>query len=127
MSVEENIAVVRSIYDAFNARDIEKVFAALSPDLELNDVTTGQTFHGPEGFMQWVQPFAAASPETTATVTHIIASGDWVFTEHTGGGPQVAPLVTPAGEIPVMDRPLELKFAEVFQLRDGKIALLRAY
>jgi steroid delta-isomerase-like uncharacterized protein len=127
MSVEQNIAVVRAIYDAFNTRDIDKVFSLLSPDLVLEDVTTGQAFRGPEGFMQWVQPFATASPETTANLTHIIASGEWVFTEHTGGGPHVAPLVTPAGEIPVTGRPLEIKFAEVFQVQDGKIILLRAY
>lgn len=126
MSAEENVAVVQSVYDAFNARDFEKLVAVLAPDLDVVDVTTGQTFHGPEGFMRWVQPFAVAS-ESTARVTHIIASGEWVFTEHTGGGPHVAPLVTPAGEIAPTDRPLELKFAEVFRVRGGQITLLRAY
>ena len=33
----------------------------------------------------------------------------------------------PAGDLPATQRPFELKFAEVFQLRDGKIALMRAY
>lgn len=127
MSVEQNIAVVQSVYDAFNARDIEKVMASLTPDLELVDITTGQTFHGPDGFMQWVQPFAAAAPDTTATVTNVIASGDWVFTEHTGRGTHAAPLPTPTGDLVPMGGLLELKFAEVFQVRDGKISLLRAY
>jgi steroid delta-isomerase-like uncharacterized protein len=127
MSVEQNIAVVQSIYDAFNSHDIEKLLGTLADDFTLVDVPTGQTFYGPEGFMQWVQPFAVAAPDSTTEVTNIIASGEAVFTEHTGRGTHTGPLVTPTGAIAPTQRPFELKFAEVFQVRNGKIAAMRAY
>lgn len=127
MSVERNIAAVQSIYTAFNRGDIAALFAALAPDFTLVDVPTGQTYHGPEGFMQWVRPFAMAAPDSKTEVTNIIASGDSVFTEHTGRGTHTGPFVTPAGEIAPTQRRFELKFGEVFQLRDGMIAVMRAY
>lgn len=127
MSVEENVAVVQSIYDAFNSHDTEKLLGTLADDFTLVDVPTGQTFHGPAGFMQWVQPFAIAAPDSTTAVTNVIASGDAVFTEHTGSGTHTGPLVTPAGEIAPTQRRFELKFAEVFEVRGGKITAMRAY
>jgi steroid delta-isomerase-like uncharacterized protein len=127
MSVEENVAVVQSIYEAFNSGNIEALFAALAPDFTLIDVPTGQTFHGPEGFMQWVQPFAVAAPDSQTEVTNVIASGDSVFTEHTGRGTHTGPFATPAGEIAPTQRRFELKFGEIFELKDGKIAVMRAY
>ena len=127
MSVEQNIAVVQSIYDGFNSRDMEKLTAALAPDFELVDMPSGQAFHGAEGFMQWVQPFAIAAPDSLTEVTNVIASGDWVFTEHTGRGTHTGLLATPAGEIAPTQRRFALQFGEVYQLRDGKIVLMRAY
>lgn len=127
MPTEQNIAVVQSIYEGFNARDMEKLFAALAADFTLIDMPSGQTFHGAEGFMAWVQPFAVAAPDSMTEITNVIASGDWVFTEHTGTGTHTGPLATPMGEIAPTQRPFALKFGEVFQLRDGKIVLMRAY
>ncbi len=127
MTVEGNVAVVRSIYEAFNAGDINALFAALAPDFTLVDIPTGQTYHGADGFMQWVQPFAAAAPDSQTEVTHIIAEGDWVFTEHTGRGTHTGTLSLPTGDLPPTQRPFALQFGEVFHVRDGKIARMRAY
>jgi steroid delta-isomerase-like uncharacterized protein len=127
MADTDNVAVVRSVYEGFNARDMDKLFAALAPDFTLVDVPTGQTFTGAEGFMAWVQPFAVLAPDSMTEITHVIADGEWVFTEHTGRGTHTGPLVTPAGEIAPTGRSFALLFAEVFHLRDGKIDLMRAY
>jgi steroid delta-isomerase-like uncharacterized protein len=121
------VAVVRSIYEAFNTRNMEMLAAALAPDFTLTDIPTGQTFTGAEGFMAWVQPFAVAAPDSMTEITHVIADGDWVFTEHTGRGTHTGPLGTPAGEIAPTGHPFALLFAEVFHVRDGKIDLMRAY
>ena len=37
------------------------------------------------------------------------------------------PLQTPAGTIPATGKTLQLRFAEVFEMRDGKIKTTRAY
>jgi steroid delta-isomerase-like uncharacterized protein len=127
MTDTENVAVVRSIYEAFNSRDMDTLFAALAPDFSLLDVPSGQTFTGAEGFMAWVQPFAVSAPDSMTEVTHLIADGDWVFTEHTGRGTHTGPLATATGEIAPTGRSFALYFAEVFHVRDGKVDQMRAY
>jgi hypothetical protein len=51
----------------------------------------------------------------------------WVASEHIGSFTNTAPLQSPAGEIPPTGRRAELQIAEVYQMKDGKLALLRAY
>ncbi len=127
MGMQEDIAVVQSIYDGFNAKDLDTVLAAVTDDFVLEDIAQGLTFHGKEGFRQWLVPFATAIPDAKTEVTRVIAAGDWIATEHTGRGTHLGPLVTPMGEIPASGNPHELRFAEIFQMRDGKVALMRAY
>lgn len=127
MSTQENADVVRSVYERFNAGDLDAAAATAADDFELLDVALGQTFRGPEGFRHWLEPWLAAVPDAHTEVTNLIAAGDWVVTEHTGRGTHSAPLLSPAGEIPPTGRRIELRFAEVFQMREGKIARLRAY
>jgi predicted ester cyclase len=50
-----------------------------------------------------------------------------VATEHTGRGTHTGPFPTHEGEIPPTGRSVEVRFGEFFQLRDGKICLMRAY
>src|SRR5215472_17676966 len=99
MSVQEDIAVVQSLYAAFNARDMGRALAALTDDFMLEDVPQSRTFHGKEGFIQWVTPFATAVPDAQTEVTRVIAAGEWIVTEHTGRGTYLGPLMTPNGEI----------------------------
>jgi steroid delta-isomerase-like uncharacterized protein len=118
---------VRSIYDGFNKQDIATVLGAVTPDFVLVDIPTGQSFHGPDGFLQWLQPFMVALPDSQTEVTRIIDGGEWIAAEHTGRGTHSGPLATPAGEIPASGRSIELQFAELFRIRDGKVAEMRAY
>ena len=127
MSAEDNAALVRTIYGAFNDHDADRVIAAVSDDFELLDVPTGQTFRGPGGFRQWLQPWLTAAPNARTELTSVIAAGDSVATEHTGRGTHTGPLATPGGEVPPSGRPIELRFAEIFEVRDGKIVAMRAY
>jgi steroid delta-isomerase-like uncharacterized protein len=127
MGVQDDIAVVQSIYDGFNAKDLEKVLAAVTDDFVLEDIAQGRTFHGREGFLEWLMPFATAVPDAKTEVTNVIAAGEWIVTEHTGRGTYLGPLATPHGEIAPTGGPHELRFAELFRMRDGKIALMRAY
>jgi steroid delta-isomerase-like uncharacterized protein len=126
-SVQANVAVVRDIYDRFNRRDLDGALAHLGDDFEMLDVPMGLTLRGPEGFRQWLEPFLAAMPDSSTEITNVVAAGDWIATEHTGRGTHTGPLMTPNGEVPPTGRPMELKFAELFRLRDGKVVEFRAY
>jgi steroid delta-isomerase-like uncharacterized protein len=123
----DNSAVVRSLLDAFNDGDLERAAATVSDDFELVDVAAGQTFGGPEGCRRWLQTFRTALPDARTELVTIFAAGDRVATEHIGRGTHAGPLVTPAGEIPATGRTVELRIAELYELRAGKITRLSAY
>jgi steroid delta-isomerase-like uncharacterized protein len=127
MSIEQNLATVRSIYEGFNTRNIPQVLATVTEDFELVDMALGRTWRGVQGWGEWLQLWAMAMPDASVRLDTIVADGDLVVTEHTGGGTQTGMLDIPSGAIAPTGRRLELKYAEVFEMRGGKIKALRAY
>lgn len=124
---DRNVAVVTSLYERFNAGDIDGIVALCHQDVELLDVPSGVVFSGHDGIRNWMQVWKTAAPDSQTELTLTIADGDYVATEHIGRGTHTGPLVSPDGEIPATGRSIELRFAEVFELRNEKITRLRAY
>ncbi len=122
-----NADVVRSVYTNFNSHNIDGLLSVVTEDFELVDMALGQSWHGLEGWQEWIGMWASTAPDALTEVTSLITDGDWVFTEHTGRGTQTDPLATPAGTIPPTNRQFELKFGELYQMRNGKIAVMKAY
>jgi len=122
-----SVDVVQALYDRFNARDLEGMADTVTEDFVLEDMALGLRFEGRDGLMQWLDGFLTAMPDSSTEVTRVVDGGEWIATEHTGRGTHTGPLVTPAGEIPASGRSVELKFGEFFLIRDGRIALFRAY
>jgi steroid delta-isomerase-like uncharacterized protein len=127
VSAEENAALVREMYAAFNDHELDRTVAVVSDDFTLLDVATGQTYHGPQGFKQWLQPWLTAVPNGRAELTNLLATDDAVATEHVGRGTHSGPLVTRDRTIPASGRPVELSFAEVIEVGGGKLVAMRAY
>jgi steroid delta-isomerase-like uncharacterized protein len=124
---EDNIAIVRSLFDAFDLGDLDRAVALVTEDFELIDVPSGGTFHGPEGCREWLSTFRAALPDARTEIVNAFAEGDRVATEHIGRGTHTGPFVTPAGTIPPTGRKIELRIGEVYELSEGKISRLHAY
>jgi predicted ester cyclase len=60
-------------------------------------------------------------------VTTLLVAGDRAASEHTGRGTHTGPLAGPTGELPPTGRRFELRSAELYELRGGKVARVRAY
>lgn len=127
MSIDDNKAVVQAIYDHFNRHDLDGAVSLVTADFELIDFAMGTTFRGPDGFRDWLQGHLTPLPDACVQVVSIVAEADWVATEHIGRGTHDGPLMTPAGEVPATHRSIELKVAEFFELRTGKVWRMRAY
>jgi len=127
MSLDQNIATVRAVYTGFNTGDVPLLLSLVTDDFELVDVALGMSWHGQSGWGEWLQNWATSMPDAQVHLETITAQGDTVVTEHSGGGTHSGPLNTPAGAIPPTGKTIDLKFAEVFELRDGKIQTMRAY
>ena len=124
---QDEIAVVRALFDAFDDGDLDRAASMVDEAFELVDIAAGQTFRGPEGCRRWLEIFRTALPDARTEIVNAFAQDGRVATEHVGRGTHSGPFVTPAGTIPVTGRRLELRLAELYEVRDGKIMRLHAY
>ena len=96
-------------------------------DVEVVLYPFGQTFHGKDGFRDFMTGFTTAFPDISITVTNQVANDRQVATEFTATGTHDGVLRTPAGEIPPTGRTVEFVVCEVWTVRDGLLASLRNY
>jgi steroid delta-isomerase-like uncharacterized protein len=125
--IDDNRAVVRSLFEAFDDGDIARAAATVTDDFRLVDVAAGQTFHGADGCRRWLETFRTALPDASTEIVNLVADGDHVASEHIGRGTHTGPFVTPGGTIPPTGRKVELRIGEFYELREGRIATLSAY
>ncbi|MDW5598881.1 nuclear transport factor 2 family protein [Conexibacter stalactiti] len=68
--------LIRSIYAAFNARDVERVLAALGPDVDWPNVADGTRIHGHDAVRAyWTAQFAAIDPRVEPLALRPLADG----------------------------------------------------
>ena len=132
MSVQENVALARSLTDLYNSRQsdptwLEQSMATFATDSQYINVPMGMTLPGSEGYKQSGQFFAEAFPDSTIEVTNVFATEDQFVLEYTGHGTNNGPLHLPMGDIPATGRWAELRLCDVAQIRGGKIVSYRSY
>lgn len=127
MSAQENAATARAFSEAYNARDWDAAIALTTPDANLVNVATGETFHGPDGVRRFLDGWATAFPDSTVDTTWVVADEQGAAMEFRGRGTQSGPLRGPAGEIPPTGKAIEVLFAEALEFQQGKIAQARLY
>ena len=109
---EENVEIVRRVYELYNAREFDDLLTLLAADfvfVMLPTVPGASTYEGPEGFMQFVsdteQPFGTLRYEIEAS--RAVDNNVVVATTATGRGVR--------SEVNT-----ELRFASVWTLCDGR-------
>lgn len=127
MSARDNEAVVREVHDAFNARELDRALAHAAEDGEWIVVPTGETFHGPEGYRQYMMGLIYAFSDASTEITDVNAGEDFAVVEFVGRGTHDGTLRSPAGEVPPTGRSTEIRFCEVLRLENGKISRSRTY
>jgi steroid delta-isomerase-like uncharacterized protein len=127
-STRDNVALVRSFYDAFNNRQLERLTSSIASDCEWTDIASGMVMRGPEGFIQFNQGWLTAFPDGKIEVINVAASGDLVTVEFIGRGTQDGPLTVPGGTtMPPSRRRVELRLMDVYQFRGDKVVRGRTY
>lgn len=116
MSVEQNKALVRQFWLAFEASDQEALAEVLSPDLVAH--STGSPDPQPlEQHLQGIKAFAAGFKDRYFSVDEMIVEGDTVATRTTMRGVH-------SGEwngIPASGKRIEATGLTIERIRDGKI------
>ena len=89
--------------------------------------TSGTTLRGPDGFKRLVLFFAESFPDSRAELSNVFATEDQIVLEGTWQWTCVGPLHLPSGALPATGRSGELRFCQVMQIRNGKIASFNTY
>ena len=119
MSSEENKALVRGWWDAFNqktaANTVEEFYAA---DYVLHDPSQPEPVRGVEGVRAFVAAIASAFPDVHCTIDDMLTDGDKVVQRVTARGTQ-------QGEfqgIPPTGKSIEIWLIVISRIANGKIA-----
>src|SRR4051812_19793797 len=116
-------SMVREMFDAWNAKDMQRVEAYAHPDCRVTNVAFG----GSLDFKDYERNWATAFPDGTIEPINLFSEGDCVAAEFIGRGTHRGPLQGPSGTILPTNRRVELHLVEIWEFRNGKIAAGRVY
>ena len=113
MSLEKNKAIILSLYEADNKKDLTILDEVISPDF------FDPTFRlrGPESYKQFENAFFKVFPDWIETIEDIIAEGDKVWVRFTGTG-------THKGEwrgLAPTGKKITFSGVQIWRLVDGKV------
>jgi ketosteroid isomerase-like protein len=116
---EENVEVVRSIYEAAKRRDWDTAFRYQHPDVELATPPRGidaGTFRGREEIQGFWEELRSAFEAMSGETERLVDSGDQVVAI-------VRMRMTPKGT----SAEIEIRNGQLWTFRDGKVASIRIF
>ena len=118
--------LIARFYEGFDRGDLDAATSVFSARLETTDPGMG-TVHGLAPFREYLETFKLAMPDARAVVERIHLAGDTVVVEGRFVGTHTGPLVTPEGEVAPTGARVDLRFADVSHISDGKIDSYHTY
>jgi len=119
MTLEENKAIVRSWFHAFNGRDLGAADRIFAPQYTLHEPGLPPNFpKGPEGLRAFAGGLLRAFPDWHATIEDVIAEGDRVVLRFTEEGTHQAQF----GHIPATGKKVKIGGVSIFRMAGGMIA-----
>jgi hypothetical protein len=114
------LAIARNIYAAFERGDLPGLFALLAPDMEWNEAAGhpyGGRYVGQEAIVAGIfMRLGAEWQDFAATIDEYVAQGD-----------KVVVLGTYSGTCKATGKSVEVPFAHVWTVRDGKVVSLHQH
>jgi steroid delta-isomerase-like uncharacterized protein len=123
MSVQDNIAVVRGLYEACDQHDLERAAQVIAEDCEWIHVATGRILRGRSLIVEGLRAWGTAFPDGLVAIENIIATGPWVVSEWHATGTNMGPL---RGGPPT-GRAFERRGCSVAEVRQHEIVRYREY
>jgi len=120
MSLEENKAIIRRLFEAESKRDLTILDELIAPDF-IEGRNTPFELRGPEGYKQFVTTLFRAFPDWHETIEDIIAEQDKVCVHltatatHTGGWNFLGVTLAPTG------KKIAYTAVDIWRIVDGKI------
>jgi steroid delta-isomerase-like uncharacterized protein len=119
MSTEQNKAVIRRFFDAWNSRRPEAFDDIIKPDVIRHcDATPDIEAQGLDQIKRFLAQDTAIFPDSVQTIKLLIAEGNHVAAWATYEGTQQGPM----GPLPPSGRKAQFDFGAMFRIDGGKIA-----
>lgn len=119
--------LAEKIYAHFSRNEFDRVLELTADDWQGTIVPFGQTFHGKEGFRQFMHGFKDAFPEMAIRLDNQVIGDDQVTNEISATAVHNGPLQTPNGVVPATGRTVHFTVCEVWGIKNGKLVSLRNY
>jgi steroid delta-isomerase-like uncharacterized protein len=118
----------RLVHEQFARLDAGDV-DAFAEHLDENCEFAAPGFGGPgrDPAIAWMRPFLDAFPDIGHRVLTTVEAGDAVALELEITGTHTAPLAGPGGELSPTGREIRLRVANIWRVRDGRIASYHVY
>jgi ketosteroid isomerase-like protein len=118
--LQENVAILRQVFKAFNSEDIDRILSVMHPDLVIEipaEVSAEpDTYRGPDGIRRYFDSFREAMDEIRFEPERLWEAGDSVV---------VALRVTAKGKQTAIA--VEQRTTGVWTIRDGRVLAVRVY
>jgi steroid delta-isomerase-like uncharacterized protein len=129
---QDIVAFVRRGYDAYNAHQsdphwLDYATEDVAEEGEVVDIPSGMILRGPNGLRQTLLGFSTAFPDSSVEVTDVFATEEHAVAEFIVRGTHTGVLHTPAGDIPPTGGKFELRFCDVYRLKNRKIVRHATY
>ena len=126
MSANAAGEVLSRFYEEFGAGNIDAALSVCSDDLEIVDPGMGQV-HGRDRFREYLETFKRAMPDARAIVEQTVEAGERVAVEGRFTGTHTGPLATDDGDVEPSGATVDIRFADVSRVRDGKVVAYHTY
>ncbi|HEX6489002.1 MAG TPA: ester cyclase [Candidatus Dormibacteraeota bacterium] len=118
--------LVRRLFDAIEARDVEQVKAMYTADCEY--VRSDGVSKGPEAIAAYLDAVAAGFPDHAYHIEAVHVAGDVLTVEWTETATHTQPFASPnLGTIPPTGKSFEIRIAEVMRFEGERIASQHEY
>ena len=126
MGEETPTQTASRFYERFDGSDIDAMLSVFSPELETRDPGMG-TVHGLAPFREYLAMLKRAMPDARAVIERIFEAGDAVIVEGRFVGTFTGRLASPEGDVAPNGAKVDLRFADVSRIRNGKIVSYHTY
>jgi steroid delta-isomerase-like uncharacterized protein len=118
MPTQDNIKIVRQVFEAWNAHDPERYAKLLDEKWALESDTVPATLNGRDAARQFMQIYVTAFPDLHFELPQVLGEGDFVVTRWTATGTHRGDLMG----IPPTQRRVVTRGCSVSQVKNGKVA-----
>ena len=123
----ENAAIIRGLYKAVNAKNLDYIRNLGADFSEWLDVPFNYTTTGKDAIIDPWTSWFGIFPDATCEVKSLVSLGDYVIAQGIGRGTHKGVFNSPAGVLEPGGVSMQVNFCDVYKLKGGKIERADSY